>query len=128
MWRIGIKAAGVSALAYIGWDYNSNLIQLPFLTNAVLEVQESFLIYKPNGSYTLIPNIDSVKIPCYSIHRWFDPTYKRIHLSESTTGLHFVKKIHGNFVTNSLEVPERFEKWMKIHQCIADSDQWTKVY
>ena len=116
MWRTGIKLTGASALAYVGWDYYSHLTPLPFLTNSVLEAHESFLLYKPSDNYTLIPKIDAAKIPCFSIHKWFDPTPNKIHLSESSTGLHFVKKVNGSYLTNSLEAPEKFEKWVKIHR------------
>ena len=116
MWRTGIKLTGASALAYVGWDYYSHLTPLPFLTNSVLEAHESFLLYKPSDNYTLIPKIDAANIPCFSIHKWFDPTPNKIHLSESSTGLHFVKKVNGSYLTNSLEAPEKFEKWVKIHR------------
>ena len=116
MWRTGVKLTGASALAYVGWDYYSHLTPLPFLTNSVLEAHESFLLYKPSDNYTLIPKIDAANIPCFSIHKWFDPTPNKIHLSESSTGLHFVKKVNGSYLTNSLEAPEKFEKWVKIHR------------
>lgn len=115
MWRNAVKVTGVSALAYVGWDYYSNLTAFPILMGKTLESDEPFLIYKGKDDSRVVSIVKDLGFPCYGIHKWFNPIGKKLELSESSTGLHFVKKINGTLVANSLEVPEKLEKWVKMH-------------
>jgi len=115
MWKLGLASISAAAASVFTWRHFQDNLPFPRLTQSALEGQQAFLLYIPSKSLDA-SNLVWTGFSTFSLAKAEEAEDLGLVLPDSKASLYIAKKAGDKFLVNSLDFPEKLEKWLKLHK------------